>query len=182
MPTIITHAAVPLALGLGLGRRVASGRLVAAGVLASMLPDIDVLGFHWHIAYADTFGHRGASHSLMFALLLGVLAMSAAKYLQTNRLPAFLFVSACAASHGLLDMLTNGGLGVAFLWPFTDRRLFFPWRTIEVAPFGLHVFSDPRGLAVLWSELRCVWLPAAVGATLLYVVRRQSGQRAGAIE
>ena len=50
-------------------------RLLAAGVIAAMLPDADVLAFALHIPYADAFGHRGASHSLLFA---GVLAAVAA--------------------------------------------------------------------------------------------------------
>jgi membrane-bound metal-dependent hydrolase YbcI (DUF457 family) len=43
MPTILTHTAVPLALGLGLGPRAIPPRLLVAGVTASMVPDLDVL-------------------------------------------------------------------------------------------------------------------------------------------
>jgi len=75
MPSIITHAAVPLALWCAADRGRIPPRLLAAGVIASMLPDADVLAFALHIPYADAFGHRGASHSLLFA---GVLAMVAA--------------------------------------------------------------------------------------------------------
>jgi membrane-bound metal-dependent hydrolase YbcI (DUF457 family) len=38
MPTIVTHPAVPLALGLGLGTQVVSPRLLAASAVASILP------------------------------------------------------------------------------------------------------------------------------------------------
>jgi hypothetical protein len=41
MPTIFSHPAVPLALGFGLGKEIVSGRLVVAGVAASILPDLD---------------------------------------------------------------------------------------------------------------------------------------------
>jgi inner membrane protein len=62
-----------------------------------------------------------------------------------------------AVSHGLLDAMTDGGLGVALLWPWTPQRIFFPWRPIPVAPIGLHLFSL-RGLYVLgWEVL--VFLP-----------------------
>ena len=47
---------------------------LAAGVIAAMLPDADVLAFALHIPYADAFGHRGASHSLLFAGVLAALA------------------------------------------------------------------------------------------------------------
>src|SRR4051794_20587850 len=111
MPTIFTHIAVPLAIGIGLGTRRISPRLLAAGIAASIAPDLDVLGFRWGVAYADIDGHRGLFHSLAFAFVLGLLAASAAGALRSTAGRAFAFVLACAASHGLLDMLTTGGLG-----------------------------------------------------------------------
>ncbi|KFB98094.1 putative membrane-bound metal-dependent hydrolase [Trabulsiella guamensis ATCC 49490] len=69
MPTIITHAAVPLCLGLGLGTRVIPPRLLLTGIALSMLPDADVLAFKFGIAYGNIFGHRGFTHSLLFAFV-----------------------------------------------------------------------------------------------------------------
>ncbi|WP_032968612.1 metal-dependent hydrolase, partial [Stenotrophomonas maltophilia] len=74
MPSIITHAAVPLALWCAADRGRIPPRLLVAGVIAAMLPDADVLAFALHIPYADAFGHRGASHSLLFACVLATLA------------------------------------------------------------------------------------------------------------
>jgi len=177
MPTIITHAAVPLAVGFGLGRRVVSQRLLIAGVAAAMLPDLDVLAFRLGVAYSDQFGHRGFSHSLLLALLLAAAAALFARRLKASRLAAFLFVLVAAASHGLLDMLTNGGLGVAWLWPLSEQRLFFPERPIQVSPLSLHRLFGPAGLAVLTSELLWVWLPAAVTAVVLHLIRRRAISR-----
>ena len=115
MPSIFTHAAIPLALWCASERGRISTRLLGAGVVAAMLPDADVLAFALHIPYADSFGHRGASHSLLFATLLAALAIAFAKALRASRLQAFAFVFICALSHPLLDALTSGGLGVA-LW------------------------------------------------------------------
>jgi inner membrane protein len=78
MPSIITHAAVPLALWCAADRGRIPPRLLAAGVIAAMLPDADVLAFALHIPYADAFGHRGASHSLLFAFVLAALAAALA--------------------------------------------------------------------------------------------------------
>ncbi|RRU70532.1 MULTISPECIES: metal-dependent hydrolase [Stenotrophomonas maltophilia group] len=74
MPSIITHAAVPLALWCAADRGRLPPRLLAAGVIAAILPDADVLAFALHTPYADAFGHRGASHSLLFAGVLAALA------------------------------------------------------------------------------------------------------------
>ena len=172
MPTILTHAAVPLAIGLGLGSRAIAPRLLLAGVAAAMAPDLDAIGLRWGIAYADIDGHRGLLHSLAFAALLGLLAAVAAGPLRTTRPRAFAFVLACAASHGLLDMLTTGGLGVAWFWPFSDARHFLPWRVIKVSPLSLDRLMSPRGVAVMVSELWAVWLPAAVFCASCLVVRR----------
>ncbi|RDZ27057.1 metal-dependent hydrolase [Lysobacter silvisoli] len=158
MPTVIAHAAVPLALGWALGPRKVSGRLLAAGVLAAMLPDADVVAFKLGIAYADAFGHRGTSHSIVFALAVGALGALASHWLRAPPLWAALWLALCTLSHPLLDACTNGGLGVALLWPWSDARWFAPWRPIAVSPIGAGFFSL-RGLRVLWSEALWVWLP-----------------------
>lgn len=158
MPTIFSHAAVPLAIGLGLGAPVISRRLLALGVFASMLPDFDVVAFRLGIAYADGFGHRGASHSLLFAFIVAASAAGLAPLLHSTRKKCFAFIALCTLSHGLLDMCTNGGLGIGLLWPYSEHRFFMPWRVIEVSPIGTGFFSS-RAWPVLASELLWVWLP-----------------------
>jgi inner membrane protein len=133
MPTVFAHALVPLAVGLGLGRRRIPPRLLVAGALAAMLPDADVVVFKLGIAYADALGHRGASHSFVFALTLGAGAALCHRLLRAKAWTAFLFVGVAVLSHPLLDMLTNGGLGVALLWPWSEQRFFAPWRTASSA-------------------------------------------------
>jgi inner membrane protein len=169
VPTIITHAAVPLALGLGLGRERIAPWLVLAGVAAAMAPDLDVIGFRLGIAYGDRLGHRGVSHSLIAAAVIGLLGGLVAQRRAGGFATGFLFLFAAAASHGLLDMLTNGGHGVALLWPFTDERLFAPFRPIAVSPLGVRRIFSEQGLAVIGSELIWVWLPCLL---LLILLRR----------
>lgn len=176
MPTIFTHVAVPLALGLALGRKALSPRLVAAGAFVSILPDFDTVAFKLGIAYADQFGHRGASHSLAIALAVGLLGAMVAPWLRTTRGRAFCFLAFCTASHPLLDALTSGGLGVALLWPWSHERFFAPWRPIAVSPIGAGFFSA-RGVAVLWSELQWVWFPCAMLALQWAAIRKHVVER-----
>ena len=164
MPTVITHAAVPIATALALGSARINSKLLVAGVVASMIPDLDVLAFRLNIAYAHDLGHRGASHSLFIALVLGFIAATLAAKLRSTRLSAFTFVFISAASHGLLDMLTNGGLGVALWWPWSNERYFFPCQVIEASPLSLRRVFGPAGLAVFKSELLWVWFPALASA------------------
>ncbi len=178
MPTVFSHAAVPMAVGLGLGRTAVSERLLAAGVVASMLPDADVLAFRFGIPYAAQLGHRGFTHSLVFAALVSIVGSLTHQMLRSRFLPTFFFLFAATASHGALDALTNGGLGVAFLWPFSAERYFAPLQLIRVAPLSVGKLLSARGAAVLLSELQWVWMPCvAVGLTLAAVRRRGMAAR-----
>jgi inner membrane protein len=170
--TIVTHAAVPLALGFGLGSKRIAPWLVVAGMAAAMAPDLDVIGFRLGIAYGDPLGHRGASHSLVAAAVIGLLGALAARRLHERFATGFLFLFIAAASHGLLDTFTDGGRGVALLWPFSDERLFAPVRPIAVSPLGVRRIFSEQGMAVMTSELVWVWLPCAVVTLGLMLFRR----------
>ncbi|HJW76929.1 MAG: hypothetical protein A2V77_04030 [Anaeromyxobacter sp. RBG_16_69_14] len=138
-----------------------SSRLVAAVVVASALPDLDVVAFRFGIPYAAQLGHRGFSHSLAFAALVALLGAGCHRLLRSGRMATFAFLFAATASHGVLDAFTNGGLGVAFFWPFSPTRYFAPIRMIQVALLTAARLLSPRGFVVLASELLWVWLPCA---------------------
>lgn len=127
-------------------------KTVVAFSTMSLLPDLDVIGFRFGVAYADPWGHRGATHSVVFALAVALVGLLLTR---APRTAAFLF--ATVVSHPLLDMLTDGGLGVALAWPFSNERLFFPWTPIPVAPIGRGMLSW-RGLYVVAVE-SVIFLP-----------------------
>jgi len=159
MPTLFTHPAVPLALALGFGRKVISGRLLLAGMVASVLPDFDVIAFRVGVPYAAEFGHRGFSHSLIFACIVAVTGGLLFRSANTSFYRTFWFLFVAAASHGILDACTNGGLGVAFFWPWTNERYFAPLQFIQVSPLSITRFASIKGIKVLGSELLWVWFP-----------------------
>jgi inner membrane protein len=128
--------------------------MVGMSALA-VLPDADVIAFALGIPYRAPFGHRGAAHSLVAALACGVVCLLACLLACRRSAPAFYtagFATAVVASHGLLDTLTDGGLGVALLWPLSLHRYFAPWRPIPVAPIGARLLS-PYGQHVMLTEL-----------------------------
>ncbi len=185
MPTIMSHALVPLAVGLILGRDCIPKRAVLAGMALAMLPDADVIGFKIGIDYADAWGHRGASHSLFAAAIVGGLTAAIirpARYGPARYGPArygmvAIFLFGAMASHGLLDTLTNGGLGAALLWPFSETRFHAAVTPITVSPIGIGNFLSERGLTVLMSEARWIWLPCALAVGLALMVRRITSSR-----
>lgn len=118
----------------------------------SFLPDADVIGFGLGVRYEDPWGHRGATHSLTFAVALGSALGLAAPLVRRPALRTAVTASLVLASHPLLDTLTNGGLGCALFWPFSLTRYFAPWTPIPVSPIGL-AYISPYGLFVAVTEL-----------------------------
>lgn len=150
----IGHVAVGMALGRHEAGRASTRRLVASMVLFSalaLLPDADVIAFKLGIPYSAPWGHRGATHSLVFAAMVAVGVLGVARLLRLPPGRTALLTLLAVGSHGLLDALTDGGLGAALLWPFSNDRLFAPVRPLPVAPIGTRMFSS-RGLYVVAVE------------------------------
>ncbi len=148
-----------IGVGLATGRLRAAGRTgwsLALGMgwfsALAMLPDVDVLGFRLGIAYAAPFGHRGALHSLVFATAVGAVVAAVQAWRRQRWVSSGLTALWVVASHGLLDAATDGGLGVALLWPFSQRRFFWPSTPIPVSPIGRGVLTE-RGVTVALTEL-----------------------------
>ncbi|MDX5152520.1 MAG: metal-dependent hydrolase, partial [Acidiferrobacterales bacterium] len=89
------------------------------------------------------------------------------KKLEISRVKIFAYLFIAMASHGLLDMFTDGGLGIALLWPFDHARYFWPQQVITVSPIGMSFFSG-WGLRTLVSEFFWIWLPSLFAAVCLF--------------
>jgi inner membrane protein len=135
----------------------------------SLLPDVDVLGFPLGVHYEDPWGHRGATHSLMFAVATACVVFVVAKLARFRALRTGLIALVVVSSHSLLDTLTDGGLGCALLWPFSNERFFAPWTPLPVAPIG-RAFLSREGLAVALTELAV--LSPLVAALIWHVLAR----------
>ncbi len=172
MPTVFSHIAVPVAAAIGLGARRISPWALAAGMLAVVAPDFDGIAFKLGIAYGGMSGHRGFTHTLVFALLLGLAGLALAPRWNMPRWAGYAWIALCTLSHPLLDMMTNGGAGIALLWPLDREHHFFAWRPIEVSPISLRRFLSWRGVQVILSELQFVWVPLLCAAFLAMGMRR----------
>lgn len=124
------------------------------------------------IRYGDLWGHRGMTHSLLFAAVLAVIMAFRFVPARPELWKLMLLLFVITASHGVLDAMTNGGLGVAFFSPFDTRRYFFPWTPIQVSPIGASRFFSARGMDVLWSEIVWIWGPAILLGAAIWVVQR----------
>ena len=147
MPMSTTHALLPLAVAVAVAKRPIPWTLIIVTMIASAAPDIDGLFKHFLGVPANSiYGHRGATHSLFLALAAGLAAAAFHKLLGVRPLTAAVCVAAAMASHGILDMMTDSGQPVAYLWPVSSGRLFADWRPIHSGPVHIanlatHVFS-----------------------------------------
>jgi inner membrane protein len=200
MASLFTHAIAGATLGLSPDPRIRrKPAFWLAVLLGSSLPDVDVIGFSLGIHYGDLWGHRGMTHSLLFAAIVAFCMaayitardrsltsptgsrQSARNFLE-ERVRLILLFFVIVASHGVLDALTNGGLGVAFFSPFDTTRYFFPWRPIRVSPIGTGAFFTGRGWLVLQSEILWVWIPALAIVICISALRWSRQHRARKVE
>ena len=175
MASIFGHAAGVIAIGKGFSKELRSPKFWLLGILCSILPDADVIAFKFNIPYNSFWGHRGFSHSIVFALLLGIVltVIFYRKHLFSKQGVLYAtYFSLCTISHGVLDGLTNGGLGVAFFAPFDNTRYFFPWRPIQVSPIGASKFFSEWGLKVIISELFWIGIPVLLILSLVFLVKK----------
>ena len=174
MASAFSHAIVALAMGKAFQNKELSWRELFLGALCSVVPDLDVIGFYVGIQYGDVWGHRGLTHSVVFAALLAgsLVAVWYRGKPAVAMTGLFLYFFLCTASHGVLDAMTNGGLGVAFFSPFDTTRYFFPVRPVLVSPIGVSEFFSAYGVRILASEAIWIWLPSSAAFVVLRVVQR----------
>jgi inner membrane protein len=181
MPTFVTHSVVGLAGGYAFAARRLPTRFWVLSAVCPLLPDFDVAAFAVGIPYEHVFGHRGFFHSLTAALLLGVfvtLVFFRQEKIFSKRwwqLTVYFFL--ISATHGLLDAMTSGGLGIALFAPFDNTRYFLPWTPIEVSPIGISRFFSAWGLRVMVSEFLLVWLPSMALVLVVKLIRRKRKSR-----
>lgn len=174
MASAFSHAIVAVAMGRAIRNKELGWRELGLGAFCSVLPDLDVIGFPLGIQYGDLWGHRGMTHSVLFAALLaGILVTLWYRGKPAIAMAGFyLYFFFCTASHGVLDALTNGGLGVAFFSPFDTTRYFFPIRPVLVSPIGITEFFSTYGIRILASEAIWIWLPSLAAVVVLRTAQR----------
>ena len=167
----MTHALLPL-IGAAAVRPAISGRLVIAAMACAMLPDADLLSRLFDMPHTHDLGHRGATHTILFALLVGLTGAWAGPLLRARRSVAAAFLFLATVSHPLTDMLTDGGKGMMMLWPLSHERFRWPVQPIEVSPIGVRSLDSGTLDRILLSEFLWLVLPAVLLAVLYRLARR----------
>ena len=159
MASIFGHAVVGFTLSKVISNNNSKLLLILA-IASTILPDIDVLAFNFDIPYEAPLGHRGFTHSILFAAIWATLLLFI--FGKHNKKTWWIVIFLSTISHGVLDAMTSGGKGVGFFIPFDNERFFFPFREIVVSPIGIAQFFSDWGKNVLFSELKYVFLPCFI--------------------
>lgn len=177
MASVFGHTALGATLGVLLLPERRHWRWWLLAAACAFLPDADVIGFKFHIPYAGLWGHRGLTHSLLAAAAVATALVSLSSLRRATHssslVRVWILLFLATASHGVLDAMTTGGLGVAFFSPIDQQRYFFGFRPIQVSPIGIKNFVGQQAMRVLASEAIWVGLPCL----LLLLLNRLSVSR-----
>lgn len=110
-------------------------RMLALSALA-LLPDLDFL-LPAGAFPVGPFTHRGASHSLAVAVVVGLAVANMVTIRRGSHAIGWgLIATAVVASHGIMDAFGATNLGVALLWPFSTARILAPWHVLPNPLWG----------------------------------------------
>jgi inner membrane protein len=174
MASVFGHAALAGAMGTALPKVLRRKGVIVLGILCSMMPDLDIISFKLGIPYYAFWGHRGMTHSIVFGAAFGLLMMFLFHFrakIKDKLILAFYYMI-CTISHGVLDGMTTGGMGIAYFSPFNDERYFLPFRMIKVSPIGISKFFNEWGLTVLKSEFVWIGIPSLIFVAFVFLFRK----------
>jgi len=138
-------------------------RPLLVGSILAFSPDFDLLSV-W-LPGRGTQAHGGPTHSILFAIPLGMLGALLAREFNGRGLMVF---TSIALSHGLLDFATKKNYGGAqLLWPFSRHKF-------RLGLFSYYEFSSEVGvqplLEILKEALKITYYEAMVFLPLFLAV------------
>lgn len=162
MPSTFGHAVAGLAITAVFHGEKLPRRTWAIAACCATAPDLDWFVSLLNMHRGHVLNHRGVAHSLFAALVIATLAFFLAYRKDQRRWAVWLCLTIATLSHGLLDALTSGGVGVALFMPFSETRWACLWQPGQVAPLPLGREHTWYFLRSLWTELFWIGLPALV--------------------
>ena len=124
----LTHALLGLTVNNSLPEKTRTTFWVS--LLASELPDVDILYVFSGSSADYLLNHRGFSHSVSAALIMAGLVALVMKKISPEEKPGSIFLLAlgCLGLHVMFDIFTSWG--TQFLTPFSHRWFYLDWLPI----------------------------------------------------
>ena len=170
----ITHITLGACIGeIVLGKKLGKKALFW-GALSQSLPDIDSIGALFFPADQALLIHRGITHSMLFAIVVGLILVFAVKKIYHNpslsfSLLAFFFCGQLAL-HDLLDTCNSYGTGL--LEPFSHLR--FSINLLYVADPFFSICLIVVTLFLIFKSAnhtnRPAWALIAIGLSAFYLI------------
>jgi inner membrane protein len=158
----LTHGLAGSVLARTLARRPGARAALLIGLVAAMLPDLDILFLHSQLDYLRF--HRGWTHSFLvlplFALVVALPARLA--FRKASLWTLWLFAAIGITSHILFDWITS--FGTMFFFPLSHTRYSLDWVFILDPVFTAIVATTLLATALLRVQGRRI---AAAGAVIL---------------
>ena len=144
----LTHIILGAAIGeVTLGKKIGNKALLWGGLL-SVIPDLDVLISPFISPVSALFFHRGISHSLLFVLIVALIAGYAISCIEKKHSIAFkswiYFSLLPLLAHIFIDCFNTYGTGI--FEPFSHVRVSYD--SIAIIDF---LFMLPISIAVIWA-------------------------------
>lgn len=171
MASAFGHALASFAIGKTFSKDLMKPMVFILGIISSILPDADVLAFRFDIPYEAPLGHRGFTHSILFAILWAGLLIIVFHRKSLSKWLLWFYYFIATISHGILDALTTGGRGVGFFIPIDMERYFLPFSLIKVSPMSAAKFFSEWGLEVIKSEAVWIGIPSIIVILGAWVAR-----------
>lgn len=169
----LTHICLGACIGeLALGKRLGKKALIW-GAVAQSLPDIDIVAGLFVSPDKDLLFHRGITHSLIFAVIIGLLvAFLAIRIHRKALLPSGLVITFFVSQitmHDLLDTCNSYGTGL--LEPFSHIRFSIDLLYVADPLFtiGLFIATLLLTFKAISNPNRTKWAIIAISISVFYL-------------
>lgn len=145
-----------------------------AGAVAQSFPDIDFISTFWLRDAGDIIGHRGFTHSIIFAILATALLSWLTKIIFRKRglswKTCILLIGINMATHLFIDAFNAYGVG--WLEPFSHKRFSFHLLFVADPFFSIWPFIGFMGLLIFRNSYkrRKLWWRVGLGLPVVYLV------------
>ncbi|CAN5218169.1 hypothetical protein BH09BAC3_BH09BAC3_26400 [soil metagenome] len=167
----ITHIVLGAVIGEAIAGKQLGKKAMIIGAVAQSIPDIDFLLAIWLRPVDNLLAHRGFTHSILFAVLLVVIAAFIASRRSNlmTRTRWIFFLGIELAAHLILDSLNNYGVG--WFEPFSQVRIAYNVIYVADPFYSLWIGIGCLALIILSvkSPARRMWTSAALIISSLYL-------------
>ena len=170
----LTHIALGACIGEAfLGKKIGR-KAMLWGALAQSAPDVDFIGAFWLNTTENLLGHRGFTHSILFAAaaaaLLALIADRVHRPHDIRTRTWFLFFGVEVFGHIFIDAFNNYGVG--WFEPFSHHR--FSFNAIYVADPFFSIWPGIACVALIFlrrnSNARKIWWKFGTGLCSIYLL------------